>query len=207
VGLSNEELLRKFVASRAEGDGDGALHWWGKLIEGNFDRVRAMVDLNARRYGLSADERQEAVQRSLVKLWRRMVHTFEGATMGQWVNATKKLVDFVCRDVQRDAARRSSRETGLDADPESTHPDWKGDELAHQRHRRDAEQAEAADFVAWALPQLTNERRRRVVERTLDGVPAEDIATELDVSMDNLYALRSRGLKDLRALREEWFGS
>ena len=36
-----------------------------------------------------------------------------------------------------------------------------------------------------------------MLERTLDGVPAEDIAAELDVSMDNLYAIRSRAMKDL----------
>ena len=208
MGLSDDEILRRFVACRDAGDGDGALRWWTKLVEANFDRVRSMVDVRAGRYRLSAAECDEAVQRALVKLWRRMVISFKGATMGEWVNATRTLVDLVCKDVQRDAARRGGRETSFDpgwADPERANPGWRGDELAEQRHRRDEERADAASFVEWALPQIPDDRRRLVIERTLDGVPAADIARELAVSMDNLYALRSRGLKDLSKLSDQWY--
>ena len=135
VGLRDEQLLRKFVACRDAGDGDGALHWWGRLAEANLDRVRGMVDVRASRYGLSADEREEAVQRALVKLWHKMVATFRGATMGEWVNATKQLVEFVCMDVQRRAAKQSARETSLDTrgdDSDDDGADWLGDELALQ---------------------------------------------------------------------------
>jgi DNA-directed RNA polymerase specialized sigma24 family protein len=207
VGLRDEELLRRFVTCREAGDGDGARHWWVRLVEANFDRVRGLVDLRAGRYGLSADEREEAVQLALVKLWRNMVRTFKGTSMGEWVNSTKQLVEFACQEVQRRAARRTEHETSFDAgaaDPELANPGWKGDELAQQRHRRDEEQQDASSFVGWALPQLGNDRRRLVVERTLDGVPAEDIAGELDVSIANLYALRSRGLKDLAKLRDRY---
>jgi RNA polymerase sigma factor (sigma-70 family) len=207
VGLRDEELLRRFVACREASDGDGAHHWWGKLVEANFDRVRGMVDLRARRYGLSADERQEAVQKALVKLWGKMVHSFQGATMGEWVNSTRALVEFVCKDVQRTGAKRTRRETGFDttaADPERANPTWKGDEAAHQRRRRDDERAEATGFITWALPQIDDDRRRLVLERTLDGVPAEDIAAELDVSMANLYKIRERAVKDLRKLKDAY---
>ena len=205
--MREEELLRKFVAARDDGNAGAARHWWGKLAEAGFDRVRGMVDAKAWRYGFDDDERQEAVQRSLVKLWDKMLHSFKGSTMGEFVNATNTLVEFVCKDVQRDAARRTSHETGLHDDPERPHPDWKGDQLAHQEFEREAEQAEAADFVEWALPRMKHERRRRVAELTLDGVPAEDIAAELEESMDNLYQLRSRGLKDLRKLHDDWFAA
>ena len=43
-----------------------------------------------------------------------------------------------------------------------------------------------------------------MLQRGLDGVPAEDIAAELGVSMDNLYAIRSRGIKDLRKLTDRY---
>jgi DNA-directed RNA polymerase specialized sigma24 family protein len=207
VGLREEELLRRYVACREAKDGDGAHHWWGRLAEANLDRVRAMVDLRARRYGLSHDERQEATQKAVVKLWRNMGHTFVGTTMGEFVNATKSLVEVVCKDVQRAGARRTSRETSFDAgavDPEVSNPAWKGDEASAERWRRDAEKGEAADFIAWALPQIDDERRRLVLERTLDGVPAEDIAAELEVTMANLYAIRSRGIKDLRKLKDRY---
>jgi RNA polymerase sigma factor (sigma-70 family) len=207
VGLSEEELLRRFVACRDAGDGDGALRWWGNLVEANFDRVRGMVDVRASRYGLSADERQEAVQRALVKLWHKMVASFDGTTMGEWVNATRTLVDYVCRDVQRDAAKRSQRETaigGRDEDPDAD--EWTGDRVAHERHAREEERADAAGFVAWALPRLGDDRRRLVLQRTLEGAPGDEIAGELGVSMDNLYAIRSRAVKDMRGLRDTWYG-
>jgi DNA-directed RNA polymerase specialized sigma24 family protein len=205
VGLTEEQLLKRFVERRDAGDGDGARQAWGKLATASFDRVRGMVDVRARKYGLDADERQEAVQGALVKLWNNMVRTFRGTTMGEYVNATKQLVEFACADVQRDAARRTEHETRLEDDAENVHPDWKADELADQDHRRAGEQKDAADFVAWAVPQLSNERRRRVVELTLSDAHAEDIAGELDVTMANLYALRSRGIKDLRKLWDDWF--
>jgi DNA-directed RNA polymerase specialized sigma24 family protein len=75
-------------------------------------------------------------------------------------------------------------------------------ELARRRHDREDERREAADFVAWALPRIANERRRTVLERTLDGVPAAAIAADLGVSMDNLYQLRRRALSDLAKLKE-----
>jgi len=212
VGLREEELLRKFVACRDRGDGDGARHWWGRLVEDNFDRVRGMVERIAPAYRLSEDEREEALSLALVKLWHKMVRTFEGESMGEWVNATKRLVDFSCREIQRRGAKRTARETSLDArtspeDDETTGSPWKEAELARQQQRRDGERGEAADFVAWALPQIGDERRRQVLERTLDGVPAEEIASELGVSMDNLYAIRSRAVKDMRKLRERWDAS
>jgi RNA polymerase sigma factor (sigma-70 family) len=207
VGLSEEELLRRFVACRDTGDGDGALRWWGDLVEANFDRVRGMVDVRASRYGLSADERQEAVQRALVKLWHKMVASFDGTTMGEWVNATRTLVDYVCRDVQRDAARRSQRETAIGGRAEDREADdWTGDRLARERHGREEERADAAGFVAWALPRLGDDRRRLVLQRTLEGAPGDEIAGELGVSMDNLYAIRSRAVKDMRGLRDTWYG-
>jgi DNA-directed RNA polymerase specialized sigma24 family protein len=209
VGLRSEELLRKFVERREAGDGDGALHWWGKLVEAEYGRVAGMVDARAARYRFSDDERQEALQRSLVKLWKNMYATYEGSTMGEWVKATHTLVTNVCKDVVDAAVRRSKRETSFDkpSDDENAGSDWMGDEVAWARHVRSEETTEASDFVAWALPQVDDDRRRLVLERTLDGVPAADIAKELGVSMDNLYAIRSRAVKDMRKLHDRWFGS
>ena len=210
MGLRDEELLRRFVACRDAGDGEGALRCWIALINANQDRIRAMVDLRASRYRLSATEREDAVQLALVNLWKNMVRTFKGSTMGEWVLSTRQLVDFACRQVQRDAAKRSGRQTSLDAgtgDAEEANPDWKLDELSWQKHRRDEQRGEASDFVAWALPQVTDERQRIVLERTLDGVPAEDIAQELDVTVAYLYKIRERAVKSIGRLWPRWEGS
>ena len=54
---------------------------------------------------------------TLVKLWRNMVRTFKGTSMGEWVNSTRQLVEFACQQVQRDAAKRTEHETTLDMRP------------------------------------------------------------------------------------------
>ena len=57
----------------------------------NFDRVRGMVALQSRGR-LSHDEQQDAVQRALTKLSNRMIETFRGISMGEWVESTRALV-------------------------------------------------------------------------------------------------------------------
>jgi RNA polymerase sigma factor (sigma-70 family) len=199
--------LRRFVACRDTGDAAGAHRAWAELVTANLDRVRGMVALWGRGGRLSADEQEDAVQLAMVKLWRNMVETFEGTSMGEWVNAARTCTTYACLDVQRAAAIRSAREAPLEdrgGDEEEDRPAWRLAEAARREQRRERERAEAREFVAWALPQLADERRRLVLERTLDGVPAEEIAAELGVEMGNLYQLRSRGLKDLARLRERW---
>jgi hypothetical protein len=210
VSSHDELLLRRFVACRDTGDAAGAQRWWREPVELNFDRVRSMVDVWGRGGRLSADERDEATQLALVKLWRNMVHSFHGGTMGEWVNATRSLVDYACLDVQRKHAKRSRREVWLDdervddeGDVSGAHDKQLGD-LAHERQRREDEVAGAQAFVDWALPQIADERRRVVLERTLERAQADDIVAELDVTKANLYQLRRRGLDDLGRLYNEW---
>ena len=198
VATHDEEELRRFVAARRAGDAAAAARHWTALVEANLDRVCGLVDLWARGGRLSADEREDATSLALVKLWRNMVHTFEGATMGEWVNATRACVEFACRDVQRRAARAHARTAPLEEDEAG---DRQLAELAREQARRAEEAGEARSFVDWALPRL-EPRRRAVLELTLEGVPADEIAARLDVSMPNLYQLRSRGLRDLAKLKE-----
>lgn len=209
LGDRGEAALARFVACRDAGDAAGAHAAWSELVTANLDRVRAMVALWGSGGRLSAEEQDDAVQLAMVKLWRNMVATFTGSSMGEWVNAARTCATFACLDVQRAGAARSSRETALEPVPrgeDDDRPDWRLAEAAQAEHRREGERAEARDFVAWALPRLADERRRLVIARTLDGVPAEAIAAELGVEMGNLYQLRSRGLKDLARLRLEWDG-
>jgi RNA polymerase sigma factor (sigma-70 family) len=196
VAKHAEERLKRFVAHRDGGDVAGARREWEALVEANFDRIAGLVALQARGR-LSAHERDDAVQRAIVKVWRNMVSTFDGASMGEWVNAVRACAGFAVADVRREAARRSARERALDDAAE-----YRWVDASRQEHRREGERAEARDFVAWSLPQMRDERRRLVVERSLDGVPAEAIAAELSISLPNLYQLRSRGLRDLAKLKE-----
>ena len=197
----DEQTLRRFVACREAGDLDGARRWWGLLLEENFDRVRALVAAHAWDT-LSADERDDAVALACAKLWKNMLTTFRGTSMGEWVNATRQCVAFACVDVQRAAARRRRLEAPLDGDGSGA----ADRRAAVEEQQRTDERAEARAFVSWALPRMRDERQRVVVERTLDGVPAAEIAGELGVGMDNLYQLRSRGLRDLATLKERYEG-
>ena len=189
-------MLARFVAARDSGDRPAAVAAWEELLALNVDRVRAMVALWGSGGRLSPDEREDAVQRALVKLWRNMVSTFAGGSMGEWVNAVRACVNFACTDVQREAASRSGRSAPLE----------EGDSVAEASFARGEEKAEAAEFVAWALPRVEDERRRLVLARTLDGAPAAAVAAELGIEMGNLYQLRSRGMRDLARLHREWDG-
>ena len=200
VARQDEERLRRFVASRDAGDLQQARTHWEALLEANFDRVVALVSIQARGR-LDRHERDDAVERAIVKVWRNMVSTFDGTSMGEWVNAVRACAGFAVADVQRDAVRRNRRQSALDEAEE-----YRWASKAHEEHRRADERADAREFVAWGLPQLKDERRRLVLERSLDGVPAEEIAAELDVSLPNLYQLRSRGLKELAKLKELYDG-
>jgi RNA polymerase sigma factor (sigma-70 family) len=202
--------LRRFVHCRDRGDTQGANEAWAALLEESFERVRSMVDLWGRGGRLSRDERDEAVQKALLKLWKNMIVTFEGVSMGQFVNSLRQLVDYACLDVQRAAAKRSGRERSLD----ELARDAEGDEtsrFARAEHEeaawlelRRGEKAEAGDFVHWALDEMTNKRRAAVLRHTLAGTPEAEIAAEFDTTLNNVQALRSRGMKDLRKLKERY---
>jgi DNA-directed RNA polymerase specialized sigma24 family protein len=91
--------------------------------------------------------------------------------------------------------------------------------LEKQRLEQEADEQDADDdaqargFLDWAVPQLSPKRRavpcravpcRAVTELYGDDVPCEDIQQRLGVSRDVVYASRSRALKDLAKLREEY---
>lgn len=208
------EYLRRFLVARAAGNRDEMRVWWEALIGDNFDRVRGFVAFEARGR-LSSDEQQEAFQRVLIKLAQRMVLTFKGTSMGEWVKATRTLVHHVCIDVQRDAERVSKRERSLEAG-------WDDADDGRGRYdkaiARDAEDAEALkedladeeavfrlgrEFLDWALPQLSP-RLREVMELDRQNVPVEEMQRRLGVKRDVIYAARSRALKELAKLLEEY---
>ncbi|MEA2155726.1 MAG: hypothetical protein QOE11_1866 [Solirubrobacteraceae bacterium] len=212
VGRHHEEKLRRFLAARDKGDEAGARRWWDELISDNFDRVRAMVYLQSRGH-LSFDEREDALQRALVKLFNNMIHTFRGTSVGEWVESTRTLVKFACIDTQRRAMTISKHERSLDHQARDDDAGrWDADVFAAiEKQRREQESdendadalGEQQAFLDWAVPQLS-EKRRRVIELDRADVPVEEIQKRLGVSRDVVYASRSRALKDLARLREAY---
>lgn len=208
-----EHILRQFVAARAAGDDAAARHWWDQLVGEHFDLVSNLVKATSRRH-LSPGEQEDAVQQALIKLLNNMIHTFNGSTMGEWVNATKTLVRHTCIDVQRRAETISKKTLPLDAtgddgeDTDRLHPGVQ--QAIGRRHaeaeadEREAESiAEGSAFIDAALAKLTD-KRRKVLELDRQGLTNEEIERRLGMSRDAVYQSRHRGMKDLERLREEY---
>ncbi len=209
----DDRTFQQFLAARAAGDDVGMRAAWENLVVENYDRVRTIVIATSRGQ-LSASEQEDAVQQACIKLLNNMIRTFTGTSMGEWVNATRTLVRGVCIDVQRAERRHSEKRVSLHADDDA------GDEtesltlrVFHALEQADAARAadederdalaEKAGFLDWALPQLA-EKRRLVIELDRQEVPAEEIEERLGMSRDAVYANRSRGLRDLARLAEEY---
>ena len=205
VVTHDEEHLRRFLAARAAGDARAMRQWWDELVIDFHDRMDGLVAL-AHRGRLNAEEHELAVQLSLTRFSARLIHTFEGVSMGQLVNACKTLARGICMDVQRTSIRARgdvarSLDSGWDDDT-SGRDAWELEE-ADRRLTDEQLAADLREFFAWALPQVP-ENQRRVVELTQFGASLPEIAAELDISEENAYQRRSRGYAVLRRLKEQW---
>jgi RNA polymerase sigma factor (sigma-70 family) len=205
VGKHEDEHLRRFVAARAADDGAAMRRWWDEVVTDMFDRMKGFVAA-AHKGRLDADEHDLAVQLAMVRFNNNLIRTFRGSSMGELVNATRTLARGICMDVQRRSmrhARHGGRSLDEAPDPDDAGPSLAEADESRRRHEDDEAQRDREDFLAWAIPQL-KESRRRVIEMTLEGVPLEELATALDLSHANAYQLRSRGLKDLKKLKEQY---
>lgn len=213
VARHDEHKLRQFLAARRAGDADRARRWWDEIVSDNFDRVHGMVFLQSRGH-LSSHEQDEALQRALIKLTNNMIHTFNGTSMGEWVESTRTLVFGACVDTQRRAATTSKRESGLHQTDDDGAQTSRLDSAVYaaiekERREREDDELQADDiaygqrFLDWAVPQLSA-KRRAVVELDREDVPVGKIQERLGVSRDVVYASRSRALRDLGKLRQDY---
>jgi hypothetical protein len=205
VGKHADEHLRRFLAARARGDAAGMRRHWDELVIDFYDRMDGFVAA-AHKGRLDDDEHELAVAMALARFSSRLVNSFKGVSMGELVNATKTLASKICMDVQRISMREHRRQgPSLDAgwdDPDRPAHAWEHDAATH-RYEDDERSADTRDFLDWALPQLTPERRS-VVELTFHGAELPEIMQELGITRDNAYQRRSRGLKDLAKLKEQY---
>jgi hypothetical protein len=165
--------------------------WWEELVIDFYDRMDGFI-YAAHKGRLDEQEHEQALELALIRFSTRLPHTFAGTSMGELVNATKTLARGICMDVQR-ASVRARRAVAFE--------DAYTLEESTRRYEVAAEAADARDFVAWALPQI-DEPRRRVLELTLHGAEVGEIMQELEITRENAYQRRSRAIKDLAKLKE-----
>jgi RNA polymerase sigma factor (sigma-70 family) len=205
--LKDDELVRLFAHARDKGDRDRAVEIWEEIVTRHFDRVVAMV--SAWRYPGSGDrvqekDRDEAVSLALWKVGKKLVGTFKGTTLPELRAAMKRAVDFACRDTlrrvgayERHQAGSLDEAAGEDSNL-SRYEEELSDEGGFDEFERNEERRSATERVAAALKKVPSEDMRRVLDLTLDGLEVAQIAAQLNTSKDNVYQLRSRGMKKLK---------
>jgi hypothetical protein len=207
VGRFDEEHLRRFLAARERGDVTGMRRWWHELVIDIFDRMDGLVAVT-HKGRLDDGEHEIAVQLCMIRFATNLMTTFEGTTMGQLVNACRTMARGICIDVQRSSVRERehrgpSLDAGWNAEPgEQGASAWEAEE-AVRRVERDERRAEVEDFLAWAMPQIGQDRRT-VLELTFQGAEIPEIVGAMGITRDNAYQLRSRGLRDLTKLKEQY---
>jgi len=202
-----DEHLRRFLAARDRGDKAQMRRWWNELVIDFYDRMDGFVAA-AHRGRLDDEEHELAVLLSMTRFSTRLIDSFQGVSMGQLVNACKTLARGICIDVQRRAARISRHETlsidaGWQADDEDMPASSWEVEAAWARLDREQRSADVVEFLEWALPRIP-ESRRRVLELSFQGAELPEITQELDISRDNAYQRRHRGMEDLARLKQEY---
>ena len=207
MGKFDEEHLRRFVAARERGDAAEMRRSWEELVISFFDRMDGFVG-GAHKGRLDDEEHELVVDLAMTRFAQRMITSFRGESVGELVNACKTMASNICKDVQRKSIRDGrldgpSLDDGWNVSDDGRRaPSWEAAESL-RRHEREERGGDIAAFITWALPQV-KDKHRRVLELTFHGAEIPEIMDELGISQDNAYARRSRGLKELKELKEQY---
>jgi RNA polymerase sigma factor (sigma-70 family) len=208
-------LLGRYSDARERGETDLAAALWEQLAVNNFDRVKQIVKsfrFSAGGPGLPDHEWGSAASEAYIRVIA-MGAGFRHREIGRFYAALVTCVQHSCKDFGRKELRHDMRAAGsVDArfEPDGEAGPYDKALAAYDRHLReqtdDALHAEhsrvdAEQLVAWGITQVANDNYREVLEMTwIRKLPAEEIADRLGISMENVYARRSRGGKELEKI-------
>jgi RNA polymerase sigma factor (sigma-70 family) len=190
------ELLRRIRGARLAGEPWAARAETDALIARSLLRVRNVVAAfrlpEHPQVTVRPDDRDDVVQDALRRAFK-MLAGFRGTSEGEWFAAVVTCARFTCRDHLRAEMTAERRLAGPVED------ETRDLAVLAEREALD-EQAgrEAADWLNHALATLPNPNQRRAVELTRDGWSTDEIAAELETSVDNVHQLRSRAFAQLR---------
>jgi RNA polymerase sigma factor (sigma-70 family) len=211
-------LLRRYHAAMARGDKREAAAAWEQLAINNYDRIKQTVKAfhySAGSRGIPDYDQGSAISEAFLRI-RAMGANFRKQEIEAFYAALRQTVEHACRDYGRKDFRHERRSGGsLDQryDSESETGPYSGALAAWEAGRRDRAAEVVADelgrqraeqLVSWGIGQIKNDNYREVLELTYnDHLEAEEIAERLGISMDNVYARRSRGVRELgKVLRD-----
>ena len=211
----DHRLLSRYCDARDRGEPELARSLWEQLALNNFDRVKQIVKtfrFSPGSPGLPDHEWGSAASEAYIRVVA-MGSSFRHREVGRFYAALVTCVQNSCRDYGRKELRHDKRVAGsIDSrfEPDGEAGPFDKALAAYDRHLREqtddalnAEHsvAEAEQLVAYGISQITNDNYREVLEMTwLHKLAAEEIADELGISMDNVYARRSRGGKELEKI-------
>lgn len=161
------------------------------------------------------DDRPDAAQEAFIRVVA-MGANFRESALGQFRAALSTTVHNSCMDFGRKELRHDKHAGG------SLDERYEGEDEAgpydsaiarHSREREALQVEEEADedrrrdseeLVGWGIAQVDNDNYRAVLEMTyLERFSGDEIAARLDITPDNVYARRSRGVKRLEEILRE----
>jgi RNA polymerase sigma factor (sigma-70 family) len=212
---SDQTLLTRYHAARDAGDIRSAAEMWERLTVQNFDRIKQTVNgfrFSAGGPKLPETEWGSAATEAYLRV-RAKGGNFKERQVGQIYAALHTAVHHACQDYGRKELRHDKRSAGsidktFDPDGEAgpfdralAAYDAELRENATESVRAEKRRIEAEELIAWAIGRVDNDNYREVLEMTyIQKIPAEEISERLGISMANVYARRSRGLRELERI-------
>ena len=207
-------LLRRYVVARDRGRDAEAAQIWERLTENNFDRITLLC--KGFRFpggtGLPRDEAGSAASEAYLRVLA-MGAGFRERELGQFRAAVVRTVHNSCMDFGRKELRHQRHAAGsLDStwDPDGEGGPYDAALAAYDADLRtradealadEARRQEAEGLVRWAVDRVRNDNYRAVLELTyVEKLDAAAIAARLDITPDNVYQRRRRGVKELEKI-------
>lgn len=209
--MSDDDFfIRRFARERDAGNADAARQIWEDACLRKWDLVKILIRGHKFPGGshLTPEDREDAQNVAMMRILQ-MGENFRGHTGPEFRAAIKRAVWFACMDVGREVLayeeniggslddRFEDSDAGrFDAAVEAWLRERREDTVDAIHAEIDAERAR--ELVHWGSAQIKNESYRVVLELTfIEGLSGDEIADRLDITPDNVYQRRARGLKKL----------
>lgn len=206
-------LVRRFARARDRGDVAAARQAWEELVVFGFDLVRQRVKSFRFPGGqpLPRDHHDDAASLALTRVLA-MGAGFRGTTGAEYRAALGTAVRFACMDLGRqllayETGILGSLDERVDGDEHGPHDRALAGFLRDRARQADdaleaeEETARHDELLRWAIEKVDNPNLRSVLELTLlEELNGAEVAERLDISIDNVYTRRTRGVRKLEEI-------